>query len=297
MRPFQIAKVFPVDVRVRTSANLDGGISVHIRFHMAKQKSEQKKFPMLRKISAGWIPIFQEFHGRRLECAASPIYCDNFLNRVSHDASLTPEVVAASYFRLSPSEISQCVKIVSKKILGHARSCNDYRHTAAQRMVDAGASHEELAAFLGQRQIRTANQYFNTSNDTVERINKALAISPAFRRIDSLYRSIDEAKLKAGSPDKQISGIVHGVPIPLIGGCDLGVGLCPKHPVVACYGCYKFVPIKRVDRHEKVADVMRSAVRRFFDRAPEGEGSSPYGQLRETLETIEAIIDDLKGKE
>lgn len=299
MRPIQISKVLPDDVRIRTSPNLNGGMTVHVRFHMAKQQSEGGKFPMLRKISADWALIFREFDRRRLECGPSPIYRENFLNTVTHDASLTPEFTAGSFFRLTPSEISQCVKIVSKKILGHPRSCDDYRHTAAQRMVDAGASHEELAAFLGHKNTRTGNVYFRSSNDTATRVNKALGLSPIFRRIENLYkgRSITQSEAEALPPDKQVSGTVHGVPIPLIGECDVGVGRCPKYPVVACYGCIKFAPIRRVDRHQKVADVLRPVVRQFFDKTPDGSGSSPFGQLCRTLETVEAVIEDLKDKE
>ncbi|MBZ9892950.1 hypothetical protein LB545_01245 [Mesorhizobium sp. BR1-1-6] len=299
MRPIQISKVLPDDIRIRTSPNLRGGLTVHVRFHMAKQRSEAKKFPMLRKISSDWTPIFQEYHGRRSECDPSPIYRQHYIHTVTHEESLTPEFTAGSYFRLTPAEISQCVKVVSKKILGHSRSCNDYRHTAAQRMVDAGASHEELAAFLGQSSARTGNVYFKGSRDIAKRVNEALGLSPVFRRIDDLYsgRSIAQSELEAGPADKQISGTVHGTPIPLIGECEAGVGKCPKYPVVACYGCYKFVPIRRADRHQKVADVLRPVVRQFFDKSPDGNGSSPFGQLRATLEAVEAIIDEMKNKQ
>ncbi|MBP0657292.1 site-specific integrase, partial [Mycobacterium tuberculosis] len=56
-------------------------------------------------------------------------------------------------------------------------------HTAAQRLVDAGASQEELAEFLGHSDMTTALVYYETSANQAERVNKALGISEIYQRV------------------------------------------------------------------------------------------------------------------
>lgn len=105
-----------------------------------------------------------------------------------------------------------------------------------------------------------------------------------------------EKQLATAPDERQIAGTFHGMPVPKIGRCDVGIGLCPKHPVLSCYGCEDFHPLKQTETHEQVARDIRSVVQFFIDHASDQGRASPFGQLSELLEQIEAVIKRVRGK-
>jgi len=66
-------------------------------------------------------------------------------------------------FQIPLETIIKIVGDTIKSITGVRRTATDLRHSAAQRLVDAGASVEEVAEFLGHSYWDTSLIYFNAS--------------------------------------------------------------------------------------------------------------------------------------
>lgn len=279
MRPIQIAKVRLSDVRIYTGSLADGP-AVHITFLRAKQRSNINCLPMLRKIKREWAFIFVELHQRRI---ANP----NF--------HIEPNALPDSFFGLTPQSIGHLVCKTTESITDISRSANHLRHSAAQRQVDAGASQDELAEFMGHSYTDSGLVYFDASPAQADRINKALALSPIYSSVADAARTrtIDKDKLLHLLPDHQIGAVPHGIPIAGIGACNLGQSLCSKNPVLSCYTCRRFMAVTDPAVHKEVLDSLRSVVRFFYDESS-GETASPaYMQLRKTLDAIQTVIVDL----
>jgi hypothetical protein len=196
-----------------------------------------------------------------------------------------------SFFGLSPDAVSQLIGGETEAILGRSRSANELRHTAAQRMADAGATKEELAEFLGHTSLETGLIYFDQSPTQAARLNKALALSPIYTAIVEVARTgtIDKAALLGLPADRQVMGCPHGIPIAGIGACELGQSLCAKNPVLSCYGCRKFMPVADAATHRRVLESLRPVVRFFFDASREEAQMPAYGQLTRTLAAVEEV--------
>ena len=121
-------------------------------------------------------------------------------------------------FCRTPSEISKSVSNMTES-WESTRTATDLRHTAAQRLVDAGATEEELAAFLGTW-LGTGLIYFGASASQAERVNRALGISTIYQRVAKIAhdRFISPEELADLKGDQQIAGVPHGIPIAGIGG-------------------------------------------------------------------------------
>jgi integrase len=282
MRPIQIAKVSLDDVQVRLASEptADGPI-VHVRFHREKQHDSNQRLPMLRKVKREWAILFTQYKAVR----------------ESGKIKVAQTAVRNSFFGLTPAGISQLIVRILKQVLLTNKGATDLRHTAAQRMVDSGASHEELSEFLGHSHLRTGNVYFSASATQAERLNKALVTSRIYSAIATIHRTkvIDKAHLESLPPDHQVGGAPHGIPIAGIGGCELGQSLCTKNPVLSCYGCRKFLPVKQSELHQDVCDSLRPIVQSFF-HASRGEIESPaYTQLRRTIAAVEQVIADIRA--
>ncbi|WP_019102001.1 hypothetical protein, partial [Chromobacterium haemolyticum] len=164
------------------------------------------------------------------------------------------------------------------------------------RLVDAGASQEELAEFMGHTDITTGLVYYRSSANQAELVNKALGLSTIYSRVAKIahdkFISPDElAELK---DEQQIAGVPHGITIAGIGGCSSGQPLCPSNPILACYGCHKFMPIREIGVHEQVLSDFRDIVQ-FFHQSSRGDKESPaYLQLQRTISSVQAIIDELR---
>jgi integrase len=275
MRPVQIARLTFRDMRIRRQP--DDMPSVHLTFRMAKQRSSSATKSLLRRVKREWTAVFVELE-RRAQVEGL-------------DAGIRMFGVE------SANEASHRIAVCLQSIMDGDATANTLRHTAAQRLVDAGASQEELAEFLGHTDSSTGLVYYETSANQAERINKALGISEIYKQVARIAhaRFINPEELSKLKETQQVGGVPHGVPIAGIGGCTSGQPACPYNPVMSCYGCRKFMPIHNVGVHSKVLNDFR-AVARFFHEASRGDAVSPtYLQLERTISEVQAIVNELDG--
>lgn len=276
MRPIQIAMLTLRDIRVRNDP-LENFPTVHLTFRMVKQRSATAARPLLRRVKREWTPIIAQID---LRARAS-----------SQDRG------AKAFGMKSTTEASlRIASLLSSLVEGRASAVH-LRHTAAQRLVDAGASQEELAEFLGHTDTTTALVYYETSANQAERVNKALGISEIYQRVARIAhdRFIAPEELAQLKESEQIGGAPHGVPIAGIGGCMSGQAACPYNPILSCYGCRKFMPINDVQMHSKVLADFRD-VARFFHDSSRGDAASPaYLQLERTIAEVQAVVVELEG--
>ena len=143
---------------------------------------------MVRAIKREWAFMFAAFLARR---RAHPGEFNVFAN-----------LVPGSLFGLPPEKIAATIARTTSAITGVRRSANELRHTAAQRLVDAGATREELAEFMGHTSLDTGLVYFEASPTQASLINKALAVSPIYSAIVEVARTrtIDKAALLRAGP-------------------------------------------------------------------------------------------------
>lgn len=276
MRPVQIAMLTFNDVKVRREG-VDMLASVHITFRMAKQRSSSATKPLLRRVKREWTPLFVEID-RRFQADGD-------------DAG------ARVFGATSANEASRRISSLLRDLLELGATAVNLRHTAAQRLVDAGASQEELAEFLGHSDVTTALVYYETSANQAERVNKALGISEIYQRVARIAhdRFIGPEELAQLKESQQIGGAPHGVPITGIGGCTSGQAACPYNPILSCYGCRKFMPIYDVQMHSRVLADFRG-VARFFHDSSRGDAVSPaYLQLERTIAEVQAVVVELEG--
>lgn len=277
MRRSQIAMLTLGNVRI-WSEDDDTTNSVHLTFHMAKQRSDNKRKSLLRRVKVEWTPLF--------------VYIKSKLEAITADAS------AKFFSAQSTDEVGRRISALVRKLLesDERGTLTDLRHTAAQRLVDAGASHEELAEFMGHSQVNTGLVYFATAASHAERVNRALGASEVYRRVAKIAhdRFISNEELSKLKGDQQIAGVPHGIPIAGIGGCSSGQPFCPYNPVTSCYGCRRFMPLQNREIHQQVLADMRQVVL-FFDRSSRGDVHSPaYLQLQRTIAEIQNVIEELK---
>lgn len=275
MRPKQIGMLRRRDCRVlRDEANK--GHSVHLTFKMIKQKTKTSAdIPLIRRVKREWATLFAELFQRGADRSG-----DDFL--LGYESAY---------------KVSARIGEPLSEILHTQRSATDLRHSGAIRHVDAGASAEELAEYMGHSSLETGLVYFDTSSTQAERVNQALGISETYVRLAKLgkERFISTADLSALKGEHQIAGVPHGTPIAGIGGCQTGQPLCPYNPITACYGCPKFLPVNEVEIHKKVLGDFREVVK-FFYEASRGESTSPaYLQLQRTIAEVAAVIDELEN--
>lgn len=277
LRPVQIARLKIRDVKCREMSD-GSGPAVHLSFPMVKQRSGAKTPPMVRRVKSEWTPIFVELFRRTMDCAR-PIGSRFFAVDSSNEAGHR----IASVIRA----------LVDDDEIGALH----LRHSAAQRMVDAGGNHEELAAFLGHSDITTSLVYFDTSETQAERINRALGLSETFSRVARIAedRFISAEELAALKGDQQIAAVPHGIPIAGIGGCASGQPACPYNPVLSCYTCRRFMPVKDPATHREVLNGLRSTVNMFLESS-RGETSTPaYLQLQRAISSVQDVISRTGG--
>lgn len=274
-RPGQIARVELADVRLFPTG------AVHVAVSIIKQKDNNKRIRITRKVKREWGPLFDELVRRRETGALQP------------EEGVPPRLL----FGLTPLGVSQAIMELTEELTGDAWSATDLRHTAAQRLADGGISHAGLTEFMGQTSDRIANVYFDKSPAQAQRINEALAISPIYSNLAKIAKTktIDKALLLGLPSDQQIGAVPHGVPIAGIGGCGLGQSLCVKNPVLACYTCSKFMPLGEPEIHEEVLDSLRPVVIEFAAASRNNQQSPAYAQLRGTLDAVRRVVEELKS--
>ncbi len=275
LRPGQIARIRVPDVRFHSTG------AVHFSTVLLKQRRGEALRRVTRRVKREWCPLFIEYDRRRRLLGVP--------DGVARDA----------FFILTPAGVTYLVKNLSERLTGEGWTPTELRHTAAQRLADAGVSHMALSEFLGHASIRTGNVYFDTSPTQAQRVNQALALSPIYANVAEVARTrtIDKAALLRLPPDKQIGGAPHGIPIAGIGGCAVGQSGCTKNPILSCYNCRKFMPVKDADVHEGVVESLRTVVLEFAD-ASRGNNESPaYTLLRHTLTAAQQVAADIRARE
>ena len=276
MRPVQIAKLTVRNMRVWKGAD-DDRPAVHLTFHMAKQKTNTTRRPLTRRIRQEWAGLFLALQAARQSQSVDST------DRLFHVAS--------------SKEAQERLAKLLKSLTGRNHVATDLRHAAAQRLVDAGANHEELAEFMGHSDVRTGLVYYEASSTQAERVNKALGLSTIYRAVAKIAhdRFISSDELSRLKEDQQIAGVPHGMPISGIGGCTSGQPACPYNPITSCYGCRKFMPVQDKAVHERVLGDFRSVVT-LFQHSSRGDANSPaYLQLQRTINDVKVVIEELEG--
>lgn len=274
LRPMQIGRLQMRDVRIWN--NDDDTPAVHLTFKMAKQHSSSKSLPVTRKVKREWAPLFIElFHRAQTEGLKG----------------------ADRLFGVDSSRTTASI-IINKtgKLLPESRNATELRHTAAQRLVDAGANQEELAEFMTHTDLDTGLVYFQASANQAERVNQALGVSSIYQKVAKIAhdRFISRDELAHLKGEQQIGGVPHGIPIVGIGGCASGQPACPYNPVTSCYGCRKFMPLNNAEVHKTVLAEFRKVVT-FFVEASRGEENTPtYMQLMRTISSIQSVITEIE---
>lgn len=276
IRPIQIANRNVSHVRIRTPH--DGNPIVHLTFRYAKQRGNAKLVEQTRKMKRDWTPMMAEWLRRRA--------LDDPTVAIDRPNSL---------FGAAPYEVTQIVAQVTERITGVRRVPYDLRHSAAQRKADAGCSRFELAEFLMHHDIDTADAYIEMSPTQAEKINQALGMSPLFQAIDKSLksRSVSVEELNNLPQDQQIGAAPHGHLIAGIGGCSVGQSFCTKTPALACYDCSKFMYLRDPEVHRSARDSVQKIVREFVEAGRTDRVSPAFMQLRNVLETIDAIVEEL----
>ncbi|MBB5051026.1 integrase [Afipia massiliensis] len=276
-RPGQIARIEVADVRVFSTG------AVHVAVIAAKQRDKKKRVRVTRRIKREWAPLFIELLRR---CGL-----DNGL-------PINQETPERLLFRLTPDEISDVLTDLCENLTGEPWTPTDLRHTAAQRLADAGVAHIALSEFMVHADYRTANVYFDTSPTQAQRVNQALAISPIYANVARIARtrSIDKEMLLRLPANKQIGGVPHGIPIAGIGGCEVGQSVCSKNPVLSCYTCRRFMPLRDHAIHEQVLKDLRPVVLEFAGASRNNEQSPAFVQLRTTLDGVRRVVESLKAE-
>lgn len=278
MRPKQLGTLRKRDCEIRWNTE-DGLPSVYLTFRMLKQKDPlASRLPLLRKVKREWAPLVAATYAL-LEAEPSTAFFFGFNSRRE----------------LSSALIGQLDEILP----GMGRAAYDLRHSMAQRMVDAGASQEEIAAALGHIQLSSGLVYFRTSANQTELVNKALGLSETYQTVAKIAadRFISEDDLARLKSEQQIAGVPHGIPIAGIGGCKTGQPSCPYNPVAACYGCPKFMPVRDTALHKQVLKDFRGVVNDFRIAGAGDQESPAYLQLRRTIAEVQGIINQLEGND
>lgn len=270
-RPGQVARIKKSDVR-----QYENG-TVHIAIPLLKQRGTEALRRVTRRVKYEWGSIFTEYTVRRLQAASTGALTD-------------------SYFDLPPKRLSVALGDLIESITGTRWSPTDLRHTAAQRLADAGTSHIALSEFMGHATTLTANVYFDASPTQAQRINQALAISTIYSNVAEVARTrtIDKTALLHLPSDQQIGAIPHGIPIAGIGGCSAGQSLCSKNPVLSCYTCRKFLPLSDAKVHESVVESLRPVVSEFASASRFNEESPAYTQLRRMFQAALQVAEDIR---
>ena len=275
LRSKQIGMLQARNIRVWEDG-LEERSAVHLTFTMIKQRSSKQVFPMVRRVKREWTPLFIELleQARRRGITGT--------DRVFHR---------------TPEEVSKVVMGLTESLSGRRRTITELRHTAAQRLVDAGASEEELAAYMGHTDLNTGLVYFNSTPAQGARVNQALGISKTYQAVMKIAhgRFISTAELAELKGDQQIGGVPHGIPISGIGGCTVGQPICPYNPVTSCYGCSRFMPVAVAAIHLEVLNGLRGVMKLFYSSS-HGERGSPAFQLESTISKVQAILDELEGE-
>ncbi|MBA4078080.1 MAG: site-specific integrase [Cyanobacteria bacterium PR.023] len=272
-RPGQIARIRTSDIRTYSSEVF------HFAIPLGKQRGSEKMRLITRRIKADWAPIFLA-------------YVDAVLQ-----AGINSKTPAHLFFRMTPSEVSLSIIDLAEKITGERWTPTDFRHSAAQRLADAGISHVSLSEFMGHTTTQVATVYYDASPAQAQLINQALALSPIYANVATVAKTqfIDKVALLKLPQSHHIGGVPHGIPIAGIGGCSMGQSICTKNPVLSCYTCRKFLPLSDAEIHESVVASLQPVVIQFAQASRHHEETPAYTQLRRMLESASQVVTDIRS--
>lgn len=262
LRPSQLARLRVGSVRLFPSGK------VHVTVELIKQRGQKRGSLVVRSIQQDWCVLF---------------HC--WFAGVQRPAN-------ERLFDLVPTEMTRTIRELTEEITDTPYSANDLRHTAAQRLVDGGASREMVAEFLGHSDISASDVYFESSAQQAELINQALGLSDIYRHVERAARTktIDPDVLRQAPADQQVGGSPHGVPIAGIGLCAVGQSLCRRNPVLSCYTCHRFMPVKDENLHLQVLENLRGVVLSFARPNSVDVVSPAMLQARATLEAVQRLV-------
>lgn len=263
LRPGQIALISVNDVRCFETG------AVHISFPIIKQRKSRSH--TVRRVKREWGRLFS----------------------ISRQ---TTEHHSDKLFDLKPSEVSRQIKDLTEEICGTPYSPGDFRHTASQRLVDAGASSISVAEFLEHSTLNAGTVYYDTSANQAELINQALSISPIYSRIAEVARTktITKRALGEAPSDTIVAGMPHGIPVSGIGKCTVGQPNCQKHPVFSCYNCRHFLALKDEEIHKRTLTDFRQVAREFYNAERISEVSPAFLQLKDTIAAVQRTLQDIQ---
>lgn len=82
-----------------------------------------------------------------------------------------------------------------------------------------------------------------------------------------------------------------------LGACSSGQSLCSRNPVLSCYTCRRFMPLRDAGVHNRVVESLRPVVMEF-DGASRGNTTSPaFSQLHRTLDAARRVAADIEADE
>lgn len=276
LRPIQIASLTEEDVAIHF---IGGAQIAHVTFYQAKQRSGKKE-PIFRKIKREWCSIMVDY----------------VQSSERHNEERSDAVHHRSLFNLTPYQVSDLICLTSELIIGRRVTPTLFRHVAAQRMADLGMSQLELAEFLGHSVIDTCLVYFENSATQSEVVNRALGLSPIFKKVEEIskHRFLEDEELNDLPEDQQIGGAAHGIILAGIGGCAIGQSLCQLSPAISCYTCPKFLPIHKASIHKAVAKDLGKVVSKFEQSGRSDHSNPAYTQLSTTMSNILSIIETIE---
>jgi hypothetical protein len=224
-------------------------------------------------VQVGWAPLFRE------------------LDRGSKGLK------NSKFFDATPDEIASTIGEITLELTGTRYSAGDFRHTAAQRLVDNGATRDEVTDFLGHSDHTAADVYFAASPKQADLVDVALGRSAIYRKVAEVAKTktISVAHLAARPVDEQIAAMPHGIPISGIGACTAGQSLCQRNPVIACYTCHKFLAVEDGAIHQQVLEDLQNVVGQFDQPNRVDRVSPAMLQLRSTLEAVSALVGSSSG--
>lgn len=165
-----LAIAFQHGLRTKQIASLEPQVfkffadgALHVRIELIKQRGAKTGRRVTRRIQPGWVVIFAAWMDLR-------------------------PAATTKFSGLRPDQIGSTIQDATESVTGTAYSARDLRHTAAQRLVDAGASRESVSDFLGHTDTTAADVYFTSSPTQAAMVNAALGYSPTYQAIAAAGR-------------------------------------------------------------------------------------------------------------
>jgi hypothetical protein len=272
LRPIQIVLMSVEDTTVFLD---DTGLeSFVINVYPVKRGDSAICPPSPRAVLATWVPLFLKLHSSASQSGRTRLFSFSTTDAL---ATAIRQVCKARGFRID-------VK------------AGQLRHSGAQALADAGHDRESIKGFLTQKTKNSSRNYHGASRRGAETINKALGTSKLYTNLidGSKIKWISVEELQSAPEDEQVGGIIGDRLIAGTGRCKRKQSRCTYDPVVACYGCHKFIPVKDIDIHIEAISGMRANVLEFLND-PAAINGNAVNQLQHSIARAQGHIDYLRG--